>query len=587
MFLLLVGRIYSSFSIKEARGKITPSASSQFANCAFLTPLRCAIWTLINFARPLTPQLKTVWIVHDIQFNNRSSMYNVVVSYYTNLQDRPVVSTVQPGYLAPQLPSSAPEEGQPWRAIYPDIEKIIQPGITHWQHPAFMAFFPANSSFPGILGEMYSAMLNGAAFNWICSPAVTELETVMMDWVARALALPECFLSKGAGGGVIQGTASEAIIVVLIAARERLLRREVQRRGLKEDSKEAEAVVDSLRGGKLVAIGSDQSHSSTRKGAIIAGTKLRTVPTKKEDNFGMRGASLRRTLEECKAEGLFPFYLTVTLGTTSTCGIDNFAEIAEVVKDYPDLWVHVDAAHAGSALVCPEYQHHAAHWAEFDSFDFNMHKWLLTNFDCSCLYVKNRSDLTASLSITPSYLRNQFTDSGLVTDYRDWQLPLGRRFRSLKVWFVLRSYGLEGLRKHIRFTVHLGELFHSLVLTRPDLFSVFVPPAFALTVITVNPRRGRRRRTSANQPDPEHERYLNDFTPDAEANALVDANRITKDVYERVNSSGEVYLTSTVVAGVCCIRVVSASPWSEEKYVRRCFEVLVLEAEAVLDEEEA
>lgn len=448
-----------------------------------------------------------------------------------------------------------------------------------------MAFFPANSSFPGILGELYSATFNAAAFNWICSPAVTELETVMMDWVARALGLPECFLSKGSGGGVIQGTASEAVIVAMIAARERILRRAVDRKGLKAESKEAEATTDQLRGGKLVALGSTQSHSSTHKGAIIAGTKFRTVPTKKEDDYGMRGPALRQTLEECTRDGLTPYYLTVTLGTTSSCAVDNFEEIAEVAKDYPDLWVHVDAAYAGAALVCPEYQHHAKYWGAFDSFDFNMHKWLLTNFDASCMYVKNRTDLTDSLTVTPHYLRNEFSSSGLVTDYKDWQLPLGRRFRSLKIWFVLRTYGLEGLRKHIRGHVKLGELFHSLVLSRPDLFSVFVPPAFALTVITVHPRsKGRRsRRVSANAPDPNHERYLNDFTPDAEANALLEANRITKEVYERVNKDGEVFVTNTVVNGVNCIRVVSASPWAEEKYLRRCFEILVREAEAVLD----
>lgn len=386
---------------------------------------------------------------------------------------------------------------------------------------------------------------------------------------------------------MIQGTASESIIVVMVAARERILRRAVERAGLQEESKEAEAITDALRGGKLVALGSDQSHSSTHKGAIIAGTKFRTVPTKREDNFAMRGAALRQTLEQCKNDGLTPYYLTVTLGTTSTCAIDDFAEIAQVIKDYPDVWVHVDAAYAGSALICPEYQHLAKDLDKFDSFDFNMHKWLLTNFDASCLYVRKRSDLTSSLTITPSYMRNAFTDNGLVTDYRDWQLPLGRRFRSIKIWFVMRSYGLEGLRKHIRGHVQLGELFHSLVQSRPDLFEVFVPPKFALTVITVRPRRtGGRRKVSANRPDPEHERYLGDFTPDAEANALLDANRITKEVYERVNNSGEVYLTSTVVSGVCCIRVVSASPWAEEKYLRKCFEVLVREAEAVLSEEE-
>jgi aromatic-L-amino-acid decarboxylase len=242
-----------------------------------------------------------------------------------------------------------------------------------------MAFFPANSSYPGILGEMYSAAFTAPAFNWLCSPAVTELETVVMDWVANALGLPDVFLSQGEGGGVIQGSASEAIVTVMVAARERFLERSTE---TLKGGKEKEDGKDALRG-KLVALGSDQSHSSTQKGAIIAGTKFRTVPATRKDDYSMRGQSLKRMLEDCKSEGLLPYYLTVTLGTTGTCAVDSFEEIAEVLKEYPDIWVHVDAAYAGAALVCPEYQHLAKDFGSFDSFDFNMHKWLLTNFDAS------------------------------------------------------------------------------------------------------------------------------------------------------------------------------------------------------------
>jgi aromatic-L-amino-acid/L-tryptophan decarboxylase len=446
-----------------------------------------------------------------------------------------------------------------------------------------MAFFPANSSYPGILGELYSAAFTAPAFNWLCSPAVTELETVVLDWVAKALGLPNAFLSEREGGGVIQGSASEAIVTVIVAARERLLRRTAEREGLKDGSKEWEVRTDELRGGKLVALGSEQAHSSTQKAAIIAGTKFRTVPAHCEDNFAMRGKELRRVLQECRDNDLTPFYLTVTLGTTSTCAVDDFNEIADVLKDWPDIWVHVDAAYAGAALICAEYQHLASRFDAFDSFDFNMHKWLLTNFDASCLFIRKRSDLTTALSITPSYLRNTYSDSGLVTDYRDWQIPLGRRFRSLKIWFVIRSYGISGLQQHIRGHIKLGELFHSLVLTRPDLFSVLAGPTFALTVITVVPKKlARRRRTSANEPDPSHERYLNDFTPDAQAQALMDANHVTKEVYEAVNNKGEIFLTSSIISGIYAIRVVSASPTAEEKYVRRAFEILVKTAEEVL-----
>jgi len=240
-----------------------------------------------------------------------------------------------------------------------------------------MAFFPANATFPGILGEMYSSAFTAAAFNWLASPAITELETVMLDWVAEMMGLPECFLSKGEGGGVIQGTASEVMATVMIASRERA----ILRQAADLEGKEAEEKMDSARG-QLVALGSEQAHSATHKGALIAGTKFRPVPVRLEDKYAMRGQALRMVLEDCKKDGLVPYYLTVSFGTTGTCAVDDFDEIVEVLKEWPDVWVHVDAAYAGSALVCPEYQHLAKSFGNFDSFEVNMHKWMLTNFDC-------------------------------------------------------------------------------------------------------------------------------------------------------------------------------------------------------------
>lgn len=502
------------------------------------------------------------------------------------------MSSVEPGYLRPLIPSSAPQEGQPWSEIQPDINRVIMPGLTHWQHPNFMAWFPANASFPGLLGDMYSDAFTAAAFNWLCSPAVTELETIMMDWLAQMLNLPDCYLSKGKGGGVIQGTASEVIVTMMVAARERILNRLVK----DLEGKEAEDKKDSLRG-KLVAIGSEQAHSSTQKGAIIAGTKFRPVSTHLEDKFAMRGSSLKAVLEGCKRDGLVPYYVTVSLGTTATCAVDSFDEIAALMKEWPDVWVHVDAAYAGSALVCPEYQHLTKEFVHFDSFNVNMHKWMLTTFDCryvlfmlhgfdltchSCMFVKDRNDLTSVLTVTPSYLRSDEADSGLVTDYRDWQIPLGRRFRSLKVWFVLRTYGVSGIQAHIRKHIKLGELFHELVLTRKDLFSVVTGPTFALTVITIKSPL-KKRLVSANQPDPSHERYLNDFTSDAEKQALIDNNSITKEVYEAINQKGEIFLTSGVVSGIYAIRFVSGSPMAEEKYIHRAYEILLETTESILE----
>jgi aromatic-L-amino-acid decarboxylase len=428
------------------------------------------------------------------------------------------------------------------------------PGLTHWQSPKFMAFFPCNSSFPAMLGDMYSGAFNAAAFNWICSPAVTELETIVMDWVAKLIALPECFLSEGEGGGIIQGTASEVVVTAVVAARERLIRR---RLGHMEEGEEKLDAAAEMRG-KLVAMGGEHAHSSTQKAAIIAGTRFRAVRSPASAGYAVTAAALRETIEACRAKGLEPFYFTATLGSTATCAIDDLEGIAALSKEYPDIWIHVDAAYAGSALVCPEYQHHCSSLASFDSFNFNLHKWLLVNFDCSAFFIKRRKDLIDTFSIVPSYLRNEYSEKGLVTDYRDWQIPLGRRFRALKVWFVLRTYGVNGLRKFIRGHVQLGEYFHGLLKERSDIFTVVTGPAFALTVFVVNPVKKEGA---------------------TDAQDLVEGNRITKEVYEAVNRKGDFFLTSGALDGVYAIRVVSATENAEEKYLKQLFDVLVQLAE--------
>lgn len=506
-----------------------------------------------------------------------------ISNYYDTLPERPVLPSIQPGYLQKLLPASPPEDPESWSAIRSDIESKIMPGITHWQSPKYMAFFPANSTYPSILAEMWSAALTSANFNWICSPAVTELETIVTDWVAQALGLPDVFMSKGKGGGVIQGTASEAVATVMIAARERYLNTFIAKETFASEE-EKENRMYELRG-KMVALASDQTHSGAQKATLITGVRYRSIKTHPEDNFSLRGSSLRAAIEECKAKGLHPFHLTVTLGTTNTCTVDNFAEIAAVKADYPDLWVHVDAAYAGAALVLPEYQHHCTHFSTFDSFDMNMHKWLLVNFDCSVLYIRDRRTLIDALSITPAYLRNSFSESGLVTDYRDWQIPLGRRFRALKIWFVMRTYGLAGMRSHIRHHLALGDLFADLVRSRTDLFALLAPPAFALTVLTVKPRTKLAPKPSdENTRDPrpyeESQRAITNKTDDVD---LQLANEITKAVYTKVDGDKEIFLTASVIGGVYAIRVVSANPLAEEKYIRRAFEILVEAAEAELD----
>ncbi|KAK5109275.1 hypothetical protein LTR62_007149 [Meristemomyces frigidus] len=517
-----------------------------------------------------------------------ASAIDDIEHYYSTIAERPVLPSISPGYLQNLLPDAAPEHGEDWQAISQDIERTIMPGMTHWQSPKFMAFFSASSTYPGILGEMWSAALTAPAFNWVCSPAVTELETIVMDWLAKILALPEVFLSKGEGGGVIQGSASEAVVTVMVAARERFVRRQLERDHV-TDEEEREDRSCGIRS-KLVALASAEAHSSTKKGAIIAGTRFRSMPVHHSNDYALTAKELRPAIEALITKGLCPYYLGVTLGTTNTCAIDDFESIATVAKDYPDIWIHCDAAYAGAALVLEEYQHLSAQMHCVDSFDMNMHKWLLTNFDASCLFVQRRKELTDALSISPAYLKNQFSDSGLVTDYRDWQIPLGRRFRALKIWFVLRTWGVDGLRRHIQHHINLGNMFVDLIRSRSDLFCILVEPRFALTVFSVKPRQRKAAQQvngtgtiQHNDPRPFHDQQV-PITPPTENEDVETANEITKQVYTTIDEQKEFFLTASVVGGVYAIRIVSANPLAEEKYVRRVFEVLVRTAEGVLDQ---
>lgn len=450
-----------------------------------------------------------------------------------------------------------------------------------------MAFYPANTTYPSMLGELYSAAFTAPAFNWLCSPAVTELETIVLDWLAQLLHLPDCFLSEGKGGGVIQGSASETIVTVMVAARERYLNQSCE--GL--EGKEKEEKLCCIRG-RLIALGSEQSHSSTAKAALITGVRYKSIPTRMEDDLALTGDDVRIALVECAREGLEPFYLTTTLGTTNTCATDHFYEIAEVFRNAnisTRIWVHVDAAYAGAALILDEYRHIANHFAAFDSFNMNMHKWLLTNFDASCLYVRTRAHLTSALSITPSYLRNPFSDSGLVTDYRDWQIPLGRRFRALKIWFVLRTYGVNGLKAHIWRHIVMGEKFAAWVREREDLWQIVTPPAFALTVITIA-LPGQLKCTlpdGMTEPRVTEGAANSNTLPSTSEENRDRTNALTKNIYESINAGGEIFLTSSVVKGIYSIRVVSANEKADEGHLRSAFEILVNTAEMVLSKSKA
>ncbi|EGI61296.1 Aromatic-L-amino-acid decarboxylase [Acromyrmex echinatior] len=378
-----------------------------------------------------------------------------ITPYHHVSSNRRVTPDIGPGYLRPLLPSGPPNDPESWDEIMKDVESKIMPGITHWQHPRFHAYFPAGNSFPSILGDMLSDAIGCIGFSWAASPACTELETIVCDWFGKAIGLPTDFLyfSEGSkGGGVIQGSASECILVCMLAARAQAIAR------LKESPAHAHLDETALLG-KLMAYCSRESHSSVEKDAMICFVKLRILEP--DEKSVLRGETLRQAIESDTAEGYVPFFVSTTLGTTACCSFDNLREIGPVCKKYPGIWLHVDAAYAGNAFICPELKYLMNGVEYADSFNTNTNKFLLTNFDCSCLWVRDRFKLTSALVVDPLYLQHTHADTAI--DYRHWSIALSRRFRSLKLWFVMRSYGISGLQAYIRNHVKLAKRFEAFV----------------------------------------------------------------------------------------------------------------------------
>ncbi len=396
---------------------------------------------------------------------------DAIADYWQLLQSPdapPVLSRLRPGDVLAALPACAPEHPEPFDSVLADVARIVMPGITHWQHPSFFAYFPSNGSGPAVLGDLLSTGLGIQGMLWATSPACTELETRVTDWMALALGLPRSFLSQPdaqpaqPGGGVIQGTASESTLVAMLAARERLRR---------SDPRAAPVVYCS-----------NQAHSSVVKAAMIAGitepdgaARVRQIATRPDWSIdtGALGEQMRRDL----AAGLRPAMVCATLGTTGVMAFDDLSAAGAAIdtagSPHP-VWLHADAAMGGAAFVCPELRGPLAGAERLDSFCFNPHKWLLTSFDCGLFWTRDRQAVTGALSVTPEYLRNAASNAGAVTDYRDWQVPLGRRFRSLKLWCVMRHYGLQGLRAHVRNHLDLAAWLESQV-RASDRFALAAP----------------------------------------------------------------------------------------------------------------
>jgi aromatic-L-amino-acid decarboxylase len=447
-----------------------------------------------------------------------------IADYYERVESLPVLSQVRPGEIRATLPAEPPQDGEPFEEMLRDVDRLLMPGITHWQSPNFYAFFPANASGPSILGDLLSSGLGVQGMLWLTSPACTELETHVLDWLVDMLGLPETFKSSSTGGGVIQDTASSATLAALLAARERATNLAVNELG---------------NDPRLRAYASTQAHSSLDKAAGIAGIgrrNLRHVPI--DGRFAMRPDALRMMIEADRAEGLLPFFVCATVGTTSSTALDPLAEIGAICREH-GLWLHVDAAMAGTAALCPEFRSIQDGVEHADSYCFNPHKWMFTNFDCDVLYVADRAALIRALSILPEYLRNQATESGAVIDYRDWHIQLGRRFRALKLWFVIRHYGVKGLQHHIRRHVELAQRFADWVDASTD-FELAAPAPLNLVCF---------RHTAGD-----------------------DFNR---RLLEALNASGRLYLTHTVLDGRYTLRMSIGQTHTEARHIEAAWQRIV------------
>jgi aromatic-L-amino-acid decarboxylase len=432
-----------------------------------------------------------------------------MADYFRDVGSMPVTPGVQPGDILRQIASGPPEQGEPFQRLFQEFREIILPGMTHWNHPGWFAYFPANNSPPSVLAEMLTATLGAQCMSWATSPAATELEQAMMEWLRQMVALPTGFV------GVIQDTASTATLIALLSARERTT-------------------------GQATVYTSTQAHSSVDKGVKLAGyglERLRKVAV--DASYAMRPDELERAIAADLEAGLTPTCVIATVGTTSSTAVDPLPAIAEICRRH-GVWLHVDAAYAGAAAIVPELRHLFDGVEHADSFVLNPHKWLLVNFDCSAYFVRNQEALIRTFQVTPEYLRtDQDRD---VVNFRDWGIQLGRRFRALKLWFVIRSYGVEGLRAMIRRHVELAQELAGWVNADPD-FELMAPVPFGLVCFR--------------------------YRPEGVSDTQVDD--LNRRLLARVNASRRVHLTHTLLGEHYVIRMAIGQRETERQHVEEAW----------------
>ncbi|MFP4448809.1 MAG: pyridoxal phosphate-dependent decarboxylase family protein [Bacteroidales bacterium] len=441
-----------------------------------------------------------------------------IADYYDEIENYPVKSQVKPGDISGQLPAEAPEEQESFNHIMQDLDNVIMPGITHWQSPEFFAYFPANSSIPSLFAEMITAAIGAQCMKWETSPAATELEDKVMTWLQEATALPAHF------HGVIQDSASTATLVSILTAREKFKDYQINKNGFTGDE-------------RLRVYCSEEAHSSVERAVKVAGIgsdNIVKIPVDKQYRMDVPG--LYKAIEQDIDKGLYPLCIIATIGTTGPTSIDPLKEISEVKKEF-GLWLHVDAAYAGNALLLEEYRWMIKGIEEVDSFVMNPHKWLFTNFDCSAYYVKNKEALIKTFQIVPEYLKSK-TDK-VVNNYSDWTIPLGRRFRALKLWFVLRYYGLKQIREKLRYHINLANELKTWI-EEDGRFEILAPVTFNLVCFRFHPET---------------------------INEIEQLNALNETLMHKINDSGNIYLTHTKLNGNYTLRMVIGQTDVERRHV--------------------
>jgi len=432
------------------------------------------------------------------------------------VEQYPVLSRVEPGEIASMIPDAAPETSDGFASMLSDLDDVVMPGITHWQSPNWFSYFPGNASGPSILGDLAASGLGVQGMLWSTSPSATEIEMKVLDWLVDLMGLPESWKSDGRGGGVIQMSASDATHAALVVARH----------GRSDEASASDMVVYT----------SNQANSSIEKGCTVAGIgHCRAIDV--DSAYAMDPNALRAAIEADIDAGLLPIAVVSSIGTTATTAVDPIGAVADIAGEH-ELWNHVDAAYAGTAMLCEEFRMHQPDLDRVDSYTFNPHKWMMVNFDCNVLWVADRKPLIDTLSILPPYLRNAASEGGEVIDYRDWHVPLGRRFRSLKLWWVLRYFGAAGLRAMVRDHVGMADNFATWV-EQDDRFELFAPHPFGLVCFT-----------------------------------HVDGNEATTKLAAALNATGKVAVTPSQIGDTTFIRVVVGQTHTSERHVEALWDLI-------------